>query len=114
MIGVKMATMAVAWRDFQLDTPAWNALYYVDATLRDSRDPIYKVYSVARTDNPPAGPCSIAARNENSDLIVGVVCFALAEHTTQLAVFVSGDHSLPACEAERDNIVNEIIGLNLN
>ena len=106
-------TLHVAVRDFQLDTPAWNALYYVDAMLRDSRGPIYTVFSVARTDNPPAGPCSIAARNENSDLIVGIVCLALAEHTTQLVVFVSGD-SFPVCEAERDNIVNEIIGMNLN
>jgi hypothetical protein len=112
MIGSEM-TMHVATRNFQLDTPDWNALYYVDAMLRDSRDPTYTVFSEARTDNPPAGPCDIVTRNENSDLIVVVVCFALAEHMTQLAVFVSGD-TYPVCEAERDNIVNEIIGLNLN
>lgn len=107
--------MGVAWRDFTLDTPSWNALNYIDSMLRDSRDPVFNVFTPARTsDNHDPFPAVIVANNVDSDIVVGIVCFALAEHSTQVVLIVSGPVSVQVCEAERDNLVNEIIGLDLN
>jgi hypothetical protein len=107
--------MNSAYRDFTWSTPSSNALNYIDPMLRDSRDPIYMVYSPARTDgDQDPGPYLIAALNETSSLGVAIVCFPLAEHSTQFVVFVSGDVEPQVCSTERDNLVNEIFALNLD
>ena len=109
-------TIAVSWDGFVLDTPDWNALYFIDVYLRQSRDPHYEVFTAARTQSPDSphtnGP-KVVARQDNNDLIVAIVCVARAPHTTWVTIIVSGVDG-GACETEKANLTNEIKALHLN
>lgn len=109
-------TMQVAWDGFVLDTPDWNALYFIDVLLRQSQSPHYDVLTVARTDSSDSphdnGPKVVAIQN-NDDLVVAFVCVARAPHTTWITIIVSGNDPA-ACEAEKANLTSEIKALNLD
>jgi hypothetical protein len=111
-----MAAMAVRWDGFNLNTPDWNALYYIDEMLRQSRQPHYEVLTVQRTHDPNGpndnGP-KIIAFQDNDQLVVAIVCVALAAHTTWTTIIVSGNDD-SACDTEKGNLTNQIVDMGLN
>lgn len=107
--------MGWAWRDFGQNTPSWNALNYIDSMLRQSRDPVLNVLTAARSfDNHDPMLPNILAKNVNAEIYVDIVCFALAEHSTQVVLTVTGPVAGQVCADERDRLVGDIFALNLD
>jgi hypothetical protein len=108
--------MTVSWDGFVLDTPDWNALYFIDQLLRHSQAPHYEVLTAARTQSPdsphPNGP-KVVALQDNDDLVVAIVCVARAPHTTWTTIIISGTDGA-AGKTEKGNLTSQIQALHLN
>jgi hypothetical protein len=110
-----MADMTASWDEFDLGTPDWNALYFIDEMLRQSREPHYEVWTGQFTDSPDnTGNPRIVARQDNQDLIVTIFCDDYpGEHRTRVCLIISGSN-VSACNTENANLKNEILNLGLN
>jgi hypothetical protein len=113
--GTTMAVMAASWDEFDLNTPDWTALYFIDAMLRQSRDPHYEVWTGQPPYSPgPIGNPRIVARQDNKDLIVTIFCDDYpGEHRTRVCLVISSANDLSACSTELTNLKNEIMSLPL-